>query len=282
MNIWKAIARSAQSFAHRQMGQPCQDYARYAILPNETLIGAVAGGSDSASCSYLGAVLAAESSLRTLEEYLYQNHGQFPVSQEGARQLFIRLYHDALIQIEKIARIHQCKVENFTCTLMVFVATPQGMLAMQIGNGLLVVRQAHGMYQLLFRPVQKQLAHPAIFVTSGNALEAMQVCVLQVSPVFLCAATDGLEPVALRLQDWAPYASFFRPLEDYLTVTPDPERSPEYLEQFLVSDWLSQWTTNDRTMLLAQRRSVDGHYRQFSVPESPPGDHLNGGYRQQS
>lgn len=281
MNIWKAIARSAQGLTHRQTGQPCQDYARYAILPNETLIGAVAGGSDSANFSYFGAVLAAEISLRTLEEYLYQNHGQIPSSQEGSQQLFICLYHNALIQIEKIARIHRCEVKDFACTLLVFVATPQGMLAMQIGGGLLVVRQAHGMYHLLFQVVQKQVAHPAMFVTSENAFEAMQVRVLQVPPVFMCAATDGLERVALRLQDWTPHASFFRPLEDYLTETLDPERSPEYLEQFLASNWLSQWTTNDKAMLLAQRRSLDGYYRQFKMPETAPNSRLNGGYRQQ-
>ncbi len=123
---------------------------------------------------------------------------------------------------------------------------------LQIGDGFIVVRPNPGNYQLLFKPDKGEFANQTTFVTADHAAEDMQVVVLEASPVFICAATDGLERVAIRFSDWAPYAPFFQPFEDYLTETPDPEQNPDYLEQFLTSERLNARTTDDKTMLLAQ------------------------------
>jgi hypothetical protein len=78
----------------------------------------------------------------------------------------------------------------------------------------------------------------------------MQVDVLAGEQEFICAATDGLEKVAVRMSDWSPFAPFFQPLEDYLWETSDRTQEDEYIRSFLESDRLNARTDDDKTLVL--------------------------------
>lgn len=47
------------------------------------------------------------------------------------------------------------------------------------------------------------------------------------STTFICAATDGLELVAIRFQGWEPFMPFFRPLEDFMNYIPEVENKTQ-------------------------------------------------------
>ena len=98
----------------------------------------------------------------------------------------------------------------------------------------------------------------------------MQVKVLQQTPEFICAATDGLEGVAIRQSDWTPHPPFFQPFDEYLAETPEPEEAPTYLEPFLTSDRLNERTTDDKTMLLAHLRSAPDSHENTALHENQP------------
>ena len=95
-----------------------------------------------------------------------------------------------------------------------------------------------------------EFANETTFVTSRNALDDMQVSVISHPLEFICAATDGLERVALRVSDWMPFAPFFNPLSEYLAQTPNPDEDKAYLASFLDSERLNQKTQDDKTLLL--------------------------------
>jgi Protein phosphatase 2C len=103
---------------------------------------------------------------------------------------------------------------------------------------------------LLFSPDKGEFANETTFVTSTNASADMQVQVIPSSIEFICAATDGLERVALRISDWTPFPPFFHPLNEYLEETPNPQHDKAYLKNFLDSERLNQKTQDDKTLLL--------------------------------
>ena len=73
-------------------------------------------------------------------------------------------------------------------------------------------------------------------VASSNALEDMQIKVLNEPAAFICVATDGVEKVSIDYKNWQPFPPFFQPLEEYLqqTKTPLKEDLKEFLER---EDW---------------------------------------------
>lgn len=271
---WKAIARSSIGTSHQKHQMPCQDYGGYKIL-NDVIVGAIADGAGSAKYADIGAKLAVKTVLEaftkeeifTITELLHSESSETKtIEQNGASsvaidrsqscseqevsQLFTKTVQKVKVVFEEQAANNGYFVDDLACTLLVFIATPNWLAATQIGDGFIVLRCQEEDAQLLFSPDKGEYINETTFVTSANALEAMRVCVKTVKPKFICASTDGLERLAIRMSDWTPFAPFFQPLEEYLRETSDPEQEEEYLINFLESGRLNARTDDDKTLLL--------------------------------
>ncbi len=134
--------------------------------------------------------------------------------------------------------------------MLIVVATPDGVAAMQIGDGFITVRYPDKELQLLFSPDKGEYINETTFVTSTNVLKDMRVIIQLGQPKFICASTDGLERLAIRISDWTPFTPFFEPLEQYLRETDNLEKSDEYLMNFLNSERLNARTDDDKTLFL--------------------------------
>ncbi len=253
---WKVVARSSIGVMHQQHNLRCQDSAKYEkLLDNSILVGAVADGAGSAKFSDTGSQEAVESAVKffkvLVEESETEDFWQQAPSEELAKEWFTNLQHQVLEKFRQISQRGLYSCDDLACTLLVFIATPDWMAAMQTGDGFIVIRYPEGDYDLLFQPDKGEYINETTFVTSKTAVDDMQVKVIEKQLSFICVATDGLERVA-HLRGWKPYRPFFQPLEDYLTNTEDPEQESEYLEQFLDSEQLNKRTKDDKTILLAQ------------------------------
>jgi serine/threonine protein phosphatase PrpC len=255
--VWKAVARSVIGTSHQQQRLPCQDYGGDRIL-DEVMVGAVADGAGSAKHADIGAKLAVKIALRYLagtEEWLQKRQNSWqtqpkPPTEELARKLFTKVVSKVSFGLEKQAINHGYCVDDLASTLLAFIATPDWIAAMQIGDGFIVTRSQKTDYQLVFQPDKGEFVNQTTFVTSANALSEMQVKVLLHPPTFICASTDALEKVAIRLRDWTAFSPFFQPLEEYLCETLEPKQDDEYLINFLESDRLNDRTDDDKTLLL--------------------------------
>ncbi len=255
---WRSVVRSAIGVSHQQQQLPCQDYGGDRVL-GDILVGAVADGAGSARHSDIGAQLAVETAVQFLawtEEWL-QKRGRswlnLPTTiptQTVIDRLFIRTVAKVRSTLQTTASANGYTTDDLACTLLAFVATPAWVAAMQIGDGFMVVRSPNQDYHLLFQPDKGEFANQTTFVTSTNALEDLQIRVLAGKYEFICAATDALEKVAIRLHDWTPFPPFFQPLAEYLDETPDPNQDDAYLVSFLESDRLNARTDDDKTLLL--------------------------------
>lgn len=270
--VWRAVVRSAIGTGHQQEHHPCQDYGGNRIL-NDVIMGAVADGAGSAKYSDIAAKLAVETTLNylaTSEAWLQKRNYSWhslsqPPSETQVRRLFTKGVGKVRSTLQKQAAENGYAMDDLACTLLAFLATPQWIAAMQIGDGFIVVRRSMSWkqavlandftapgedYQLLFQPSKGEFANQTTFVTSLDALEEIQVRVVSGQYPFICVATDGLENVAIRLKDWTPFSPFFKPLEEYIQETAHPEQDDEYLVNFLTSERLSERTNDDKTLLL--------------------------------
>jgi len=257
---WKAVARFTEGTSHQHQGVVCQDYADYRVFDDDVVVGAVADGAGSAKYAETGSKLAVERTLKFLSKisnYLqkrrrscWQKYSQ-QLSDEEAGKLFGKTVNYVQKKLSKEAVSMDCSIKDFACTLLVFIATPHWIAAMQIGDGFIVVHPENSEeYQLLFQPDKGEFANETAFITSPNALGEMHIKVIAEKPKFICASTDGLEKVAIRFSDWQPFSRFFEPFEEYLRQTDDPETEDQYLKDFLNSERLNQRTDDDKTLLL--------------------------------
>lgn len=255
---WKAIARSAIGVSHQKYQIPCQDFAAYRLLTPSLIIGAVADGAGGAKYAHEGAQMAVETALQYLTilpryfQYreIFGKSSQQPLSFTQGEKLFSKMLKKVLFSLSQKAAQENYSLKDLACTLLVFVAHPQWLMAMQIGDGFILMRPVEGNYQLLFSPDKGEFINETTFVTSENALQQMQITVRFDSPKFICASTDALEKVAIKMVNWTPFPPFFRPLEQYLEETVNPEKDDEYLQLFLNSDRLNARTDDDKTLLL--------------------------------
>ncbi|MBN3870962.1 PP2C family serine/threonine-protein phosphatase [Nostoc sp. JL33] len=254
---WKAVAGSAIGTSHENQGIVCQDYGKYCTF-KDVIVGAVADGAGSAKYSDVGSELAVETALKYLSkisEYLRKRQHWWQkvsqaLSQPEAERLFTKTVNKVIAELGKKAEKENYSVNDLACTLLVFVATPDWVAAMQIGDGFIVRRSQESEYQLLFQPDKGEFANETTFITSANAVKEMQVKVISEKQEFICASTDGLEKVAIRLSDWKPFSPFFKPLEEYLHEPVNEEEKDKYLMEFLNSERLNSRTDDDKTLLL--------------------------------
>ncbi|MBD2690693.1 protein phosphatase 2C domain-containing protein [Anabaena catenula] len=250
---WKAIARSAMGTSHQEQKIPCQDCGDYRIF-NDVIVGVVADGAGSAKSSHIGSKLAVKTVIKCFTDIneLPDKQGfSQPLSEIEAKEVFTKFVKEVITALNKQAVNKGYSFHDLACTLLVFVATPEWVAAMQIGDGFMVVRSQDAEYQLLFEPDKGEFFNETTFVTSANALEEMQVQVISGKQEFICASTDGLEKVAIRLSDWKPHPPFFKPLEEYLRETDNPGGNDDnYIIDFLNSERLNSRTDDDKTLLL--------------------------------
>lgn len=247
---WRAIVHSAIGTRHCQLQQPCQDYGDYRI-EGSLLLGAVADGAGSAKYSDIGAKVAVETALATMAEQVVQ--GLAGMTREAiattAADFLLEMFKQVISALEMTAQAGDYELRDLGCTLLAFIAAPDWVAAAQIGDGFIVVGDGESSYRLLFPPDKGEFINETMFVTTSKALEHLQVCVHQDHPSFICAATDGLERVAIRFQDWQPHPPFFQPFVACLSQLDLPDDRQAYLETFLESERLNAKTDDDKTLL---------------------------------
>jgi hypothetical protein len=254
---WRAKADSSVGVSHQKRGIPCQDSAHYDFV-DEIVIGAVADGAGSAKWAEEGAQIAVKVATDYLKNWIRSEKKQvlkvLSRSQKDQQELFTKEFTNILGEVlrglEKEASRSRSQLKDYACTLLVFVAAPDWLAAMQLGDGFIVIKPRNREYQLLFQPDKGEFANQTTFVTSSNSHRDMKVRISQEPQEFICASTDGLERVAIFFSNWTPSPNFFDPFREYISSQKYLDNDPNYLQAFLSSDLLNGRTDDDKTLLL--------------------------------
>jgi Serine/threonine protein phosphatase len=248
---WQAVGWKEKGIGHIKNGTPCQDDFNYQIISNEqVIIGAVSDGMGSAAHSELGSQIAVQTAIRLLNQ---NNLLNTPINEDEARAFFEKLLNSVVTEIQAEAKNQGYAVRDLACTLLAFVATPDWLAAMQVGDGLIVIRpKEEATYELLFRPTKGEYGNETVPITSSTASQEMQVTVIPKAVDFICAATDGIEHISLlKSKTWIAYEKFFEPLERQI-MRPNITQTEKQniLRDFLNSEQVNQKTDDDKTVLL--------------------------------
>jgi serine/threonine protein phosphatase PrpC len=248
---WIAAVECRRGPAHRRRRLPCQDFGATRKLRSGLLIGAVADGAGNAALAHRGARLAVRAVLAHLGRGFATGAVTAKPEDHLLRARLRAAFAGARTRLIEQAAAESVEAADFACTLIAFVAAPDWLAAMQIGDGLLVARSEGAVYELLFQPDKGEYANETSFLTDRDGLARVRFRTIEAPQSFLCAATDGLESVSIERRAMAPHAPFFKPLDDYILAAADERQARRDIRDFLASDRLEARSDDDKTLLLS-------------------------------
>jgi serine/threonine protein phosphatase PrpC len=246
--LWKCAALSVKGTSHQKTGMPCQDASYCRIVRGKILVGAVADGAGSASHSELGSNVAVRKAVETVAEHvenclLADDDAQW-------KRLLLSAMDVARGNVEASAAGQNKPTRQLATTLILFVATSDLVAAAQIGDGAVVLQDAHGEIRGLTSPQSGEYINTTTFLVSADAFRSVQQSIWRGSCANIAAFTDGLQMLALNMPGGNPHPQFFTPLFGFLENHSAEETLSE-LGKFLRSDKITNRADDDLTLMLA-------------------------------
>lgn len=141
----------------------------------------------------------------------------------------------------------------FATTLTCAIAASDRLVVGQVGDGAVVAQDSGGELFAVALAQRGEYANETYFLTQEDALEHIQVRVLDQPVSALAVMSDGLIRLALRLPSHAPYPPFFQPLFAFAAAIEDEREAVEQLTGFLSSERVCARTDDDKSLVLAVR-----------------------------
>lgn len=247
-SAWRVVGASVQGVSHLRAGQPCQDAHVWVETASRGLIAAVADGAGSAALAEIGSAIAVQAAIQNAAHRLQSGA---PRTEHGWQALMEEVLQAARQDVIAQAEFLELPAQEMSTTLILVVAFPDQVAAVQIGDGAAVVRLGGDHFQALTRPPVGEYINETSFLTSGALLERAQFATIQGRVTGLAMFSDGLQMLALKMPQGIPHVPFFDPLLRFVNDTPDADRAQEQLQSFLKSSRITQRADDDLTLMLA-------------------------------
>lgn len=252
--MWKVVSGQATGSAHEKLRIECQDRIACLLLSEHaTFIGAIADGAGSASLAHVGAAIAVDVITTCAQLGVRAGRDDHDrVLKDGASLARTRIFEEA----EK----RSIPARELACTLLAVIATPAGGAALQIGDGVIVVRDFAEAWRWLFWPQKGEYTNSTYFLTDDSALDQTNVAALPYDVQDIALLSDGLESLALHYATRAAHAPFFTGA--FANVYASPEQGElvglsAALADYLRSPAIRARTDDDVSLVLATRRAVE-------------------------
>ncbi|AFZ28882.1 hypothetical protein Glo7428_0273 [Gloeocapsa sp. PCC 7428] len=246
---WRVAAASVRGRGHEKVGQLCQDAHYWQKLPSGILVAAVADGAGSANLGKVGAIVAAQTAVETVCDRLTTS--PLPADDNEWRSVLNNALAAARTTVEAEAVACQLSARELATTLIIVVATPNLVVAAQIGDGVAVASDRQGNLIALTAPQFGEYINETTFLVSPQALDTAQLTLWQGKTAKIALLSDGLQMLALELNQGKPYVPFFSPLFHFVAQIKDETEAKEQLVAFLRSPKITERTDDDLTLLLA-------------------------------
>ena len=247
--VWRVAASSVRGVSHVRLEQPCQDAHAVVLLPNGALVAAVADGAGSAAISEVGSTLAAKTAVAAIATLAALPEAG---DADGWRTVLTEALRMAQIQLEAEAERREVDVNALATTLLLAVATAEGIAVMQVGDGAIVVGDTDGNARALTFPLHGEYANTTVFLTGTDALPTAQFG-LHPAATHLALFSDGLQRIALDMTTGTPFAPFFQPLFRFVATEAEATAAQTQLTSFLSSARVQERSDDDITLVLAAR-----------------------------
>jgi hypothetical protein len=242
--MWRVIGASVQGTSHIKADVPCQDAHAWAVLPDRTLLAAVADGAGSAALAEVGARLAVQTALDCLQR-------DWPAQEQERQPFFTSALQAARERLEQEAEARECGLRDLAATLIVVAVSDELAVCAHIGDGATVLRDEAGALHLLATPQSSEYVNETTFLVSADYLSAAQFTVWHGRAQHVALFSDGLQRLALQMPLGKPHTPFFAPLFQFAAQA--GENADEQLAAFLRSPRITARADDDLTLVLAAR-----------------------------
>lgn len=246
---WQVAAASVRGTSHEKVGQLCQDAHHWQKLPEGVLVAAVGDGAGSATLGKVGAIVATQTAVETIcaeQSKLYSTKDE-----QGWEKILTKALEAAKTAVEAEAAVCGKQARDLATTLIIVVATTELIAAVQVGDGLAVAGDRHGNVVALTTAQHGEYINETTFLVSPHALETAEVNLWRGLTSNIAVFSDGLQMLAVNLNDGTPYIPFFSPLFQFMENIEDENEAKEQLAAFLRSPRITDRTDDDLTLLLA-------------------------------
>jgi hypothetical protein len=206
----------------------------------------VADGAGSAAKGGEGAELAVQAAAAYMAKKLSQ--AEFAYNDDMAVEIVIAVR----TCIQAAADSAGLRPRDFASTFLGVISSPLGTLALQVGDGGIVLDVGQGL-EVPIVPMSGEYANMTHFVTDEDAIAQLVTRVYPVIASRVAAFSDGLQRLALNMADNTAHVPFFTPFFTVLSkATADQEDELHAaLVRFLSSPNVNERTDDDKTLALA-------------------------------
>lgn len=246
--------------SHVVAGMPCQDSHCHLAMRDSfgrrVVVLVAADGAGTASVAEIGAALACETFAKLVEAYI-EYGGRL---EDINRALMSRWVAGVVFRLSLRAEADGIECHEYACTLLAAIIGESTTAFMQIGDGAIVTSdgEADG-WSYVFWPQHGEFANTTNFITSENALQAMEFDAIGHAVEEIALFTDGLENLVLNKAEKTVHAPFFdsmfRSVRASAADGVDAALS-QGLEKYLSGPVITERTDDDKTLILATRRPV--------------------------
>jgi hypothetical protein len=234
-------------------GIPCQDAHQACVEPfgsGEVLLVACADGAGSASRSDEGARWACDEAILALKHIVAK--GGPDAIDDGA---MLGVVAKARERVFENASDSGLPAREFASTLLVVAVTPREAVAVQVGDGAVVVGSA-GCLDLVIS-VEQEVLNVTDFLVDSDAMSKVRRWSAPATGIdSVAVSTDGLVPVLIDQRRGRPHPPMFGMLFGALHDTTDETEVGERLSAFVRSEQVCQRTDDDKTLVLACRKAA--------------------------
>jgi len=256
---WRFASASVVGTSHERSGAPCQDNHACRVLPDQNkvpiLVVVVSDGAGSADKSEIGSALACCSIIEQAQGFFEAGRTVRNFTKEDADK-WVRVVRG---RIGKQAEDDNGMMRDYACTLLVAIVSEDASAFFQLGDGAIVVSAANNDWCCVFWPQRGEYANTTYFVTEAGALDHLEFSSHRQSIQDLAVFTDGIEALVLDYANKSAYAPFFErmivPVRASTACEQDPQLS-QALNTYLASPLITARTDDDKTLVLATRRTV--------------------------
>lgn len=247
---WLSIAASEVGTSHIATGKVCEDSCWAQVdttssgLPILSIF--VADGAGSASHGGDGAEIAIHAAAKFMEGKL--KLAEFALNDEFAVDCCLSVRSQLFAAAEKANLLPR----DYACTFLGVICSINSTLALQIGDGGIVVDVGHGL-EVAVEPMIGEYANMTCFITDEDAIKTLVTKLYPASANRIAAFSDGLQHLALNMASNTPHNPFFDPLFKVLGATPidKGDQLQEALIKFLACTAVNERTDDDKTLALA-------------------------------
>lgn len=175
---WVIVGGSVIGKGHVSNDIPCQDAHLYKLLDNDWGIAIVSDGAGSCENSHLGSGFVVERGMGLFEDLIETKRlghkNKLPKEAEW-REWSIKVFKQLIDDLQAHANEIEVKLKSLSCTIIVVVFSPKGLLTAHIGDGRAGYLEEDGSWLHSITPFKGEQVGTTVFLTTEFIWEAPEL-----------------------------------------------------------------------------------------------------------